>query len=131
MIPNNGKQALRIICADDQSLIGDVLVRLFTLAGHIVERFNNGLNAWERMSQDIGHFDVLITEHEMRGLTGLELVERLRQSNYRGRIIVHSGSLSAPVTENYRTYRVDAIVAKGTEGEELLKVVEAFHEKRA
>lgn len=121
------KNPRRILCADDNTAIGDILVRLFSTAGHSVEHVADGLEAWERLSANIGHFDVLVTDNQMPGLNGLELVELLRQTDFLGRIIVHSGSLSAKEVAGYRALRVDSIVAKATQAEELLGIVEGFY----
>ena len=60
------------------------------------EHVRDGLEAWDRLSADIGHFDVLVTDHEMPGLKGGELVELARQAGFAGRIRSqlepHSGS---------------------------------------
>ena len=130
MSPNQitTKKSLRILCADDNTMLGDVMIQFFSMAGHAVEHVADGLEAWERLSRDIGHFDVLVTDNQMPGLNGLELVKLLRQTNYRGRIIVHSGSLSAKEVAGYRAFGVDSIIAKATQAEELLNVVEAFYE---
>mgnify|MGYP001576683050 FL=1 len=130
MSPNQitTKKSLRILCADDNTMLGDVMIQFFSTAGHAVEHVANGLEAWEKLSRDIGHFDVLVTDNQMPGLNGLELVKLLRQTNYRGRIIVHSGSLSAKEVAGYRAFGVDSIIAKATQAEELLNVVEAFYE---
>ena len=85
-----------------------------------------GFQAWEKISGDPGRFDVLITDHQMPGLNGLELVELLRQVNYRGRIVVHSGAVTAEETANYRALGVDAMVVKNASATELLRAVEAF-----
>jgi two-component system OmpR family response regulator len=129
MLPNQvtTKKSLRILCADDNTVLGDVMTRFFTTAGHTVEHVAGGLEAWDRLSGDIGHFDVLVTDNEMPGLNGLELVELLRQTDYRGRIIVHSGSLSPKAVAAYRALGVDSIVAKTTLAAELLGIVESFY----
>ena len=120
------KYPRRILCADDNTILGDILVRFFTQAGHTVNHAADGLEAWDRMSKDLAYFEVLVTNHEMPGLSGLELVDLLRQADYRGRIIVHSGALTVRQTADYRALKVDGIVAKATAAEELLRVVEAF-----
>ena len=125
--PVRCQKKLRILCADDDSLLSQVLVRLFSTAGHEVEHAADGLDAWEKISKDIGYFDVMITDHQMPGLDGLELVELLREANYGGRIIVHSSAISAAESEKYRAFGVSRIVTKPAPAEELLAVVEAVH----
>jgi CheY-like chemotaxis protein len=124
----NEKRKLRILCADNHTKLGEVLVRLFSTTGHEVERVMNGLEAWEKLSGAIGHFNVVVTEHQMPGLSGDELTDLLRRANYPGRIIVHSSALTAGEREKYRKLRVDHVVIEQRPAEELLAIVEAFHE---
>lgn len=126
--PLKTQKKLRILCADDNSLLADVLHRLFSTAGHEVAHAADGSEAWDKLSKNIGHFDVLITGHDMAGLNGLELVERLHKANYPGRIVVHSSAISDPDREKYRRFGVKHIVAKTAPAEELLAIVEAVHE---
>ncbi len=99
--------------------------RLLTHCGHIVEHVLDGLEAWDRMSKDIDYFDVLVTDHHMPGLTGLELVELLRQANYGGRIIVHSSGVEPAQADSYRAFGVASIVTKSESVRELLRAVGA------
>jgi len=123
----NRSAGRRILCADDHTLLGDVLVRIFSLAGHSIERVHDGQEAWDAMSRDLGAYDVLITDHQMPRLDGIALVRLLREADYRGRVIVHGSSLNADAAALYRTLAVDSIVAKTTKPEELLNIVEAFY----
>lgn len=116
---------LRILCADDNALLGDVMLCLFAKAGHWVEHVDDGLSAWGRISADIRNFDVIVTDHQMPGLTGLEFVELLRQANYSGRIVVHSSVLATEEIEAYRSFGVKSIVMKAARADELLSAVEA------
>jgi CheY-like chemotaxis protein len=116
---------LRILCADDNSTLGEVMLCLFAKAGHWVEHVDDGLSAWDRISADIGNFDVIVTDHQMPGLTGLEFVELLRQANYSGRIVVHSSVLTAEEIEAYRGFGVESIVMKAARADELSSAVEA------
>lgn len=118
---------LTILCVDDHTLVGEALARVFTTAGYHVERADDGLMAWEKLSANLTGFDVLITDHEMPQLDGLQLVELLREADYPGRIIVYSGSLSEETRAAYHRHAVDAIVVKGPDSARLLAIVEAFH----
>lgn len=121
------KKKLRILCADDNSLLGQVLVKFFSTAGHEVEHVSDGLAAWRRISADTRYFDALVTDHQMPELNGLELVALLGQADFCGRIIVHSASVSKEEAEAYRARGVGHIIFKTTTAQELLEVVEAFH----
>lgn len=109
-------------------MVGDLLVRLFTNAGHTVEHFADGLEAWRRISEDVNAFDVVVTDQQMPGLRGDELVELLRDADFAGRIIVHAATLTAPERDRFLAFQVDRIVQKSSQAEELLAIVEAFHE---
>lgn len=126
-LPLREQRKLRILCVDDDAMLGEVLVRLFSTAGHEVQLAADGLEAWDKLSKNIGYFDVVITDHQMPGLDGLELVELLRQANYAGRIVVHSSAISVVESQKYRALGVSHIVAKPAQAEELLAVVEAVH----
>ncbi len=121
----NPRKPLRILCADDNELLGDVMLCLFSKAGHWVEHVEDGLQAWDRISRALDSFDVVVTDHQMPGLKGLELVELLRQANYPGRIIVHTSALTSDEIERYRGFGVESIVVKASRADELLSTVEA------
>lgn len=116
---------LRILCADDNVLLGDVMLCLFAKAGYWVEHVEDGLKAWDRLSPDVGDFDVVVTDHQMLGLSGLRLVELLRQANYAGRIIVHSSAVTSDEADSYRDFGVESIIPKASRADELLSVVGA------
>ena len=118
---------LSILCVDDHTLIGDALVKVFAGAGYQVERADNGEAAWALISAAAARFDVLVTDHQMPRLTGLELVTRLRTMAFAGRIIVYSGGLGPVEAEHFAKLGVNAVVNKSPDSARLLAVVEAFH----
>lgn len=125
--PPTRREPFRILCADNNTLVGETLYRLLSIAGHAVERVKDGQEAWEKLSNGFGRFDVLITEHDLPRLSGLALVRWLRQARYRGRIIVHGPAISAGELADYRALGADSVIAKSSAPEELLDVVESFY----
>lgn len=121
------KRRWRILCADDHTMIGMLLVRMFSLAGYEVEHVPDGRAAWQRASADLRHFDVIITDHHMPEMTGLELASELVRAKFPGRIIVHSANLPEEVKGAYRRLGVQDIIAKQPHSDELLATVEALH----
>ncbi len=121
------EKPLAILCVDDHTLVGDALMKVFSTAGYTAERASDGEEAWAKLSADLRRFDVLITDHEMPRLTGLQLVGRLRDANFPGRIIVYSATLTPEDEQLYRGMGVEAIVVKSPEPAKLMAIVKAFH----
>ena len=67
---------MRILIAEDGRFARKVLVTAVAELGHEAEAAEDGDAAWERIQNE--RFDVLITDWEMPGLTGIELCERVR-----------------------------------------------------
>lgn len=124
---DNKNGDLRILCADDNTLIGQTLAKLFEVNGYDSMRVQSGQTALEIVLKDIGRFDVLIVEHEMRQLNGNALARLLRGAGYHGRIIVHCPSLSHKASAQYVALSVELAVGQRGQGHELLRVVETFH----
>jgi len=67
-------------------------------------------DAWEALH--VVRYDLVITDHQMPRLTGLELILRMRSANMSQPVILMSGTM--PLEELYRNpdLRVDARLAK-------------------
>jgi CheY-like chemotaxis protein len=123
----SGQRPIQILCADDHTLVGTALAKVLSTAGFVVEQVHDGLAAWEKVSTDLGRFRVVIADHAIPKLSGLGLVQQLRNAEFPGRIIIYSNTLSPDDDLAYRNLRVDAIVENGPDSARLLAVVEAFH----
>lgn len=120
----NVKHPLRILCVKDQEILGDVMLCLLSQAGHWVEHVSDGFDAWDRISQDLTNFDVLITGHLMPRLNGLELAELLGEAAFPGRIILYTAGVRAEVADRYRALGVSSIIEKSSRAEDLLGAVD-------
>ena len=105
-------QSLRILYADDLRDLREVMRMALTREGHAIACVADGLLALELLTKDLNAFDLLITDHHMPGMDGLELVTRLRTLPFRGKIIVFSSELSASVNDAYRGLGVDLVLPK-------------------
>jgi CheY-like chemotaxis protein len=121
------RDRLEILCAEDNGLLGEILVQVFTRAGHGVAHVADGQEAWSLLSSNLTRFDVLVTDHQMPGFTGLRLAELLRKANYAGRIVVYSSSLSLELIAAYQRWNVEAFVPKSSRADALLRAVEGSH----
>jgi DNA-binding response OmpR family regulator len=121
------RQRLAVLCADDHTLVGDALAAVFSTAGYTVERVNSGDEAWSKLATDSQQFDVVIADHELPGLNALQLIGRMRDSQFTGRMIVHARELPDEDMALYQRMGVEAIVSKNADPQRLLGIVKAFH----
>lgn len=104
---------LRILYADDMKELRELITIVLGRDGHAVETFANGSLALEKLSNAApDHYDLVITDHHMPEMNGLELVRRLRERPYRGKVMVFSSEISPIVQEKYRQLAVDRILPK-------------------
>jgi two-component system response regulator DesR len=79
---------IRVLIAEDQSMVLGALAALLDLEADIavVARAHDGREAL-RLAEDVRP-DVVLTDIEMPGSTGLELAEQLRQRRHPARVII-------------------------------------------
>lgn len=105
------KRFLRILYADDVRELREVARISFSREGHGIECVEDGAHALNRVMADPA-FDLVITDHHMPNLNGLELVKGLRQLGFGGKIMVFSSELDPAVADEYRKLVVDRILFK-------------------
>ncbi len=106
------KKSLRVLYADDMRELRQLLEIVLGRDGHKVESVSDGNLALDLLRANPEAFDVVITDHHMPTVSGLELVARLREMNYTGKIIVFSSELSEAVGASYQKHHVDFILPK-------------------
>ena len=106
------KKSLRVLYADDMRELRQLLEVVLGRDGHKVETVADGHLALDLVQKNPAAYDIVITDHHMPTVSGLELVARLREMNYTGRIIVFSSELSEAVDASYRKYKVDFLLPK-------------------
>jgi CheY-like chemotaxis protein len=105
------RRKLRILYADDLHELRDVARISFSREGHNIECFADGALALAKIEEDSA-FDLVITDHHMPNMNGLEFVTQLRQRSFPGKIMVFSSELSDSVAREYRQRTVDRILYK-------------------
>ncbi len=106
------RKSLRVLYADDMRELRQLLEIVLGRDGHKVDSVADGHLALELIEKDLRGYDVVITDHHMPTINGLELVGKLRELKYPGRIIVFSSELSTAVDQAYRDHQVDHILPK-------------------
>ena len=113
----------RILYVDDMRELREVARLALSRVGHKVECVSDGALALELVRSNPGAFDVVITDHHMETMNGLELVMRLREISYPGLIAVVSSELNSDVEEEYRKLAIERILYKPVELSDLRALV--------
>jgi two-component system chemotaxis response regulator CheY len=90
----------------------EVATLALTRCGHTVESAPDGRDALEMITADLNGYDIVISDHHMGGMNGLELVIKLREIKYPGKIAIVSSELNEDVEGEYRSHGVDRILYK-------------------
>jgi two-component system, chemotaxis family, chemotaxis protein CheY len=117
------KKTRRVLYVDDMRELREVARLALSRAGHYVECVPDGKDAFELLSAHPEAYDIVITDHHMAGMNGLELVMKLREIKYPGRIAVVSSEMGADIAEEYRRLDVNRILYKPVELTELRALV--------
>jgi two-component system, cell cycle sensor histidine kinase and response regulator CckA len=103
---------LNILLAEDERSVAFSISFALECNGHRVEIENDGEQALARLILDPRAFDLLITDNNMPRMTGLELVRRLREASFNGKVLVLSAHLSAENRAAYEALGVDGMIPK-------------------
>jgi CheY-like chemotaxis protein len=117
------KKTRRVLYVDDMRELREVARLALSRAGHHVECVADGSDAFKILSEKPDSFDIVISDHHMANMNGLELVMKLREIKYPGRIAVVSSEMGADIAEEYRRLNVDRILYKPVELSELRALV--------
>jgi two-component system catabolic regulation response regulator CreB len=110
---------LNILLAEDERAVAFSIVFALKGDGHKIQLVAAGAQALASLRIDPDAFGLVITDHSMPGMTGVELVQQLRQESFRGKIMVLSAHLSRENRAAYEALDVDAMVSKPFDVHEL------------
>src|ERR1700694_412880 len=100
--PEFMKDRLRILTVEDEPAVTELLALLLGGPAAKVTSASDGWMALMKIGAAAEPFDVIITDHHMGRVSGLELVRRLRVREFAGKIIVLSAHLhKEKIWDNY------------------------------
>ncbi|HEY3663171.1 MAG TPA: response regulator [Chthoniobacterales bacterium] len=120
------KTGLRILTVEDETAVAQLLALVLCGPKCKVIAAGDGVEALEKIAASAKPFDVIITDHKMPRMTGLEMVRRLRAQNFAGKIVVLSAFLNEENTRSYQAVGVDLLLAKPFDVDELRHAVEVL-----
>jgi two-component system OmpR family response regulator len=117
------KEALQILAVEDEKAVAQILA---VVLGGPMAKVSSAADGWEaliKIAASPRPFDVVITDHRMPRMSGLELVRRLRTRQFTGKILVLSAHLSDEDIHAYEELHVDMMMSKPFDFQEIQSAV--------
>ena len=110
----------KVMVVDDEDSIRNLMAEILLLGGYLVESFDNGLAAWNAVSENPASWDLLITDQTMPGLTGIELARKVLQVRPDIPIILCTGYSETINREDSRQLGIHSFLQKPITMNEML-----------
>ena len=120
------KHDLTILAVEDETAVAQFLALVLCGPNCKVITAGDGREALIRFDSATRPYDVVITDHKMPRMSGLELVRELRQRQFEGKIAVLSAHLTEPNRRAYEDLHVDLMLAKPFDIDELRRAVDVL-----
>jgi DNA-binding response OmpR family regulator len=111
----------RILVVEDEPDIRRFTAQALIGSGFHVDAAEDGAVAWETLQ--LNNYDLLITDHNMPKLTGVELVKKLRSARMALPVILATGKLPVELLSQNPSLQLAAMLPKPFSYEELLGTV--------
>jgi DNA-binding NtrC family response regulator len=111
----------RILVVDDDISIRQLITRMLIRHGYHVDAAENGAVAWD--SLQLNSYDLLVTDHSMPKVSGLELLNKMRAARVALPVILASGAMSAEELNRHPRLQLAATLPKPFTGDQLLGTV--------
>ncbi|MCF6153786.1 MAG: response regulator [Candidatus Brocadia sp.] len=118
----------RLLLIDDNKNTLDGLVKILKGDGYLVSGVLSGRDALKLLSEE--SFDIIITDMNMSGMSGLSLIHEVRKRNTPIAIVVVTGSKSVKTAIEAMKYGADDYLTKPVNVNELILVLKKIWDKR-
>ena len=116
-------QGKHVLYVDDDASIVFLVSRLLEKAGYRVSGFDRGAAALEAVRADPEAFDLIVTDFNMPGLSGLQVAEELRRIRPGLPVVIASGYITGELTAGARAAGVRQVVYKPDTVDELCRTI--------
>jgi len=120
-LPRKPNLPQRILVADDDTSVRQLSTEVLIDSGYEVDAAADGVAAWEALQ--LKAFNLLITDHNMPRLTGVELVKKLRSARMDLPVILATGRLPTEALAQNPSLQLAATLPKPFSIDELLETV--------
>jgi two-component system cell cycle sensor histidine kinase/response regulator CckA len=116
-----GKRSILLV--EDNLLVAEALAGLLRDVGHRVRCAGDGQEAWALLEGKTAEFDLIITDLNMPGMSGSELLERIRAAELPQPVLLITGYADSAEAEEFLRLGAVAVIKKPVHPTELLNHV--------
>ncbi|HEV3393667.1 MAG TPA: response regulator [Chthoniobacterales bacterium] len=120
---------MQILVVEDEKALAHMIAMVLGGPASKVVRARSGWEALIKIGATSKPFDVVITDHRMPRMTGLELVRQLRKQDFGGKILVLSAHLADEDIQAYEDLSVDMMMSKPFDFDELQQAMAVLDKK--
>jgi len=120
---------MQILVVEDEKAVAHMIAMVLGGPAAKVVKARNGWEALIKVGATAQPFDVVITDHRMPRMGGLQLVRQLRAQNFAGKILVLSAHLSDEDIRAYEELSVDMMMSKPFDFDELQQAMAVLNKK--
>jgi len=111
----------RILVVEDDREVRELNTTVLSRSGYKVDAAEDGAAAWQALNTD--SYDLVITDHNMPKLTGVELLKKLRAARMALPVILVSGTMPTEELNRHPWLQIEATLLKPYTMAELLGTV--------
>jgi len=119
-------QGRRILYLDDDEPMVEMIKEVLEHHGHFVSGFTSSAQAIETFRADPDAFDVVLTDFNMPGMSGLDVAAEIRRIKPAALIVLTSGDITEKLTTKAREAGIEHLMRKPNTIRELCTAIEAL-----
>ncbi len=116
-------KAARLLLVEDEELVAETVAEILKRSGHQIRHFTDGSEAWNHLADNLASYDLLIIDVNLPGMNGVEIVSRLREREFPGRILMVSGRFTSSDMSALTRLGIDHSLTKPFNARQLLEAV--------
>jgi len=120
--PQAAKPA-RVLLVEDEELVAGSVIEILKHGGHQTHLIRDGAEAWKHLAENLVSYDLLIIDVNLPGINGVEIVSRLREREFPGRILMLSGRFTSSDMSALTRLGIDRSLTKPFNVQQLLEAV--------
>ncbi len=120
------KESKKILAVEDETAVAQLLALVLCGPSCKITTACNGAEALQKIAAAAQPFDVVITDHQMPEVNGLQLVRELRAHHFPGKIAVLSAHLTEKNMHAYEDLHVDLMLSKPFDVDELRHAIDVL-----